>query len=99
MAIQISLVSNSGKEAVEKQKELECGDNETIEYKGHTINRAKIKEFDIFQYRKVEISEKRQKNCQNNSISCISLVEYVKNRIYEKEEVEDCLLVTAGKKG
>lgn len=66
MAIQISLVSNSGKEAVEKQKELECGDNETIEYKGHTINRAKIKEFDIFQYRKVEISEKDKKELKSS---------------------------------
>lgn len=60
MAIQISLVCNPEKEAVEKQKESECGGNETIEYKGHTINRAKIKEFDIFQYRKVEISEKEK---------------------------------------
>ena len=66
MAIQISLVCNPEKEAIEKQKESGCGDNKTIEYKGMTIDKAKIKEFDIFQYQKVEISEKDKEELKSS---------------------------------
>ncbi len=65
MAIQISLVCNP-EEVVEKQKKSECGDNETIEYKGITINRDKIKELDFFHYQKVEICEKEKEKLRSN---------------------------------
>lgn len=61
MAIQSSLVSNP-----EKQKKSECGDNETIEYKGITINRAKIKELDLLKYRNVKITEKDKEELRSN---------------------------------
>lgn len=66
VAIQISSVCNPKKMAVEKQKEQECDDNETIGYKKITLNKDRIKELDIFKYRKVEISEKEKEELRSN---------------------------------
>lgn len=66
MAIQIFSVCNTEEDVVAEQKEQKCDENEIIGHSGIGINRAKIKELDIFRYRKVEITEKEKVELKSN---------------------------------